>query len=194
VSGGDCGACCLAGLLNTGVLEAYELHESGYYGRGPLDLNPAKEIPKQSSFSYHSMDRTLTHLFYEGTLDRYINDPPIWLINQNIEMNGAWGASSLLMASAFINYCLAMFDAGYYGIAQVNLQGDGPYSRGGTNHWVMLCGARRRRYQEGDRTFIAEEVLVGDSAWSQPRERWIGWREFLEKHGGFMAFFARPAQ
>jgi hypothetical protein len=82
-----------------------------------------------------------------------------------------------------------MFDAGYYGVAQVNMHGKGQQGLGaGTDHWVMLCGMRR--YVK-DRS-VCEEILVGDSALSYPTERWIPWREFLMGHGGFMAFFARP--
>jgi len=151
-----------------------------------LDTNPASEIPKKSTFNYHSMQRTLTALYYDCVLDRIVMDPPVWLINQHIEMNGAWGASSLLQMRAFHDYCLAMFDAGYYGITQVNMKGEGPNK--GTDHWVLMRGMRQR--QEGNN--IIEEINIGDSALSMPQERWVGFRSWLRDCGGFMAMFARP--
>jgi hypothetical protein len=132
------------------------------------------------------MSETLRMLHHNGELDRVITDPPLWVINNHIEMNGAWGATNLLQQGAFKRYCTAMFDAGYYGIAQVNMHGKGFNT--GTDHWVMLCGSR----QVHDGNLIREEILIGDSALSKPLERWIGWNDFLQNHGGFMAFFARP--
>ena len=137
-----------------------------------MDTGPAREVPKQSCFGYHSMDHTLTACLYQhGRIDRLINKPPVWLINQHIEMNGAWGPNSQLMSGAFHAYCLAMFDAGYYGIAQINMHGRGQSGQGGgTDHWVLLCGMRRR--SEGNS--IIEEILIGDSCPTYPVERWIG--------------------
>lgn len=190
VSCGDCGACVLAGVLGIEVAEAYDRHESEFYHRGPLDPEPAKEIPKRSAFSYHSMKRTLRSLYYAGEIDRVIEDQPVWLMDQGIEVNGSFGVSSLLMQGALRRYWLALFDAGYYGLAQVSMHGQGPFSRGGVDHWVMLCGMRERR----EESTILLEVLIGDSALCHPQERWIGINEFLSKHGGFMALFARPAR
>ncbi len=188
VSCGDCGACVIAGLLGITVEDAYELHASGYYGRGPLDTTPAKEMPKRSAFSYHSMRSTLMAAMYDGKFDRAILDTPLWLLGANVEVNGAFGVSAVLQSIEVRAYWLAMFDAGYYGVGQVVMHGGGPDA--GVDHWVMLCGFRRRA---GEGSEILEEVLVGDSALSQPQERWIGANTFLRKHGGFMAFFVRPS-
>lgn len=189
VSCGDCGACVLAGLLGITVEQAYEQHESGHYYRGPLDTEPAKEIPKRSALNYHSMRRTLTAALYAGQLDRAILDTPLWVLGAGVEMNGAFGVSAALQSIELRAYWLAMFDAGYYGVCQVVMNGGGIDA--GVDHWVMLCGFRRRR---GEGSCIEEEVLIGDSALSQPQERWVSVNDFLRNHGGFMAFFARPSK
>ena len=188
VSCGDCGACVVAGLLNITVEQAYEQHESEYYYRGPLNLEPAKEIPKRSAFSYHSMRRTLMTAMYADQLDRAILDTPIWVLGSRIEVNGSFGITAALQSIEIRAYWLAMFDAGYYGVCQVSMKGGGMAQ--GVDHWVMLCGFRRRA---GEGSVIEEELLVGDSALSQPQERWIGVNTFLRDYGGFMAFFVRPS-
>jgi len=185
---GDCGACVLAGVMGFSVEQAYEEHESGYYGRGPLDPTPAREIEKRSAFSYHSMRSTLNRLHADGRLDRAILDTPVWLLGANVEMNGSFGPHAGVQSMEVERYWLAMFDAGYYGITQVVMHGGGIEKS--IDHWVMLCGYRQR-VEDGD-SRIYQEFLIGDSALSYPQERWIDTQDFLRSHGGFMAFFARP--
>ena len=83
-------------------------------------------------------------------------------------------------------------DGGYYGIASININGDGPCVD--TDHIVLICGARERsepnQYVEGAKIII-QEILVSCSA-HHPEGQWYEVIDFLKKRGGFNCYLAKP--
>lgn len=202
-SGGDCGALCLAGLLQLPDAEsAYRLHRAGdYYGGTP--------IPQISSFSRQSMVRTLETLTSDTGarggldvpifLDHVISDTPIWPFGY------AKHDLSFGMRAQFEwrDHARALLNGGYYGIAQVKHGGyslDTPLRDfGTTDHWVMICGWRYVFVPETDveRLKICSgsyqhEFLIGDSSRARPLETWVEGNEFQNRWGGFATIWAKP--
>jgi hypothetical protein len=208
--GGDCGALVVGGLLgghDAGwtVERVYdELHQAGeYYGGKPVE--------KRSSFCRQSMVRTLDLLASDTgcrggcndipvLLDHVISDVPVWL-DSDYGRDVPFG---LRAQFAWREYCRAMLNAGYYGIAQVKHGGypeDAPIRTWGTtDHWVMICGWRYIHSLEGESEerkkaglgHYEGHVLIGDSSRSRPLETWVELNEFTNRWGGYSAIWARP--
>lgn len=181
--GGDCGACCLAGLLGTTVEEAY---------------NVACHKPEDhvSVGSGPGMRTALDLLESVGLLDRAVLDIPYWNEPDVFSWFGRPGWGSF---DAWFRYLRMALDAGYYGIAPVVHNHTGPVAD--IDHVVLLVGARFRWVanpndpSEGGR--MGEEmVLVSDSSRTPPSvpELWIHPREFLMRWGGYSLYLARPGK
>lgn len=204
VDGGDCGACVLAGLLGISVPEAYELHCSGeYYGGSP--------IPKQSTFNYQSMIRTLESLTCDWRTDKpkplehVVTDIPLFPFDYQYKVSGLpFGFPSTMQYNAWQNYARALLSGGYYGIAMVYNNGFKGEIRhyGETDHWVMICGWRNVYIPESDEQrkksgcigSYNTELLIGNSAKSSPQEDWVDYGDFLKFWGGFSALWAKPSK
>jgi hypothetical protein len=197
--GGDCGACVVAGLLGKTVEEAYELHCTGnYYG--------GEKIPKIHHWTFDSMKDTLDNLQDKCNgksrcaratpwlLDHAVTDIPIWPFGDTRH----YLCFGMRAQSEWRDYAQAMLNGGYYGVAQVKMGGhnpDGPLKNGTTtDHWVLLCGWRYVYHREEGKEcgHWTEEILVGDSARSQPLERWVDLNDFQNYWGGFQAMWAKP--
>jgi hypothetical protein len=205
VSGGDCGACVLAGLTGVSVEEAYDrFHQPGEYLGG-------KPIEKRSSLSDTSMKVSLELLMSDSgcrggcadipvLLDHVVTDIPIWPFG-HARHYLCWGLRTQL---EWREYARAMLNGGYYGVAQVahgGLDPDGPLRKfGWTDHWVMICGWRYRyevdQHDEERRKAglgsYHEDILIGDSSLARPHECWVDVNDFQSYWGGFATFWAKP--
>lgn len=168
-SGGDCGPCVLAGISGISVADVYARANDG----------------KPTSLSVHEIQRFLRA--NPDLFDRYIDEPPIgWPV---YEVWHAWGSQPHHQGQPWFRYVRMAIEAGYYGIAAVSMQKEGPHGPG-TDHWVMICGAREVRPEGEGR--VRMEVLVSCSATSTPAEEWVDAWDFLRHRGGFNLLFARP--
>ena len=181
-NGGDCGACVLGGLLGLSIGETYESYNNGKIG----------------SFHWSSMRDALWTAESRGILDRVITDVPVWpwSINQPF---CEWGMHAGFMSIAWFHYVSMAIEAGYYGLALVDIHKKGPFG-GGTDHWVLVCGARVRRVpmenSKPDDTHvdyrIDNEILISCSSTRTADEEWVGPGKFLTERGGFNLLLARP--
>lgn len=176
--GGDCGFCCVAGILQISVGEAYQFfpkkEEDGSGNRG---------------LSWYGMRELLWSLVTEHQkLDRIIDRVPFWMASSGLRQfdmhcdNLAWFA-----------YARMAIDAGYYGLASIRHDGTGPLVD--SDHWVLFCGARERREPHPtvqNASVIKQEILASCSA-TCPAGKWVEPREYLRRHGGFNALWVRPA-
>lgn len=197
-SGGDCGACVLAGLLGLPDAEdAYKLHISGEYAGGG-------KIPQIESFTRQTMQHSLEALQTDwkitpNLIEHVVSDIPIWPFG--------YARHNLTFAMRpqheWRDYARALLTGGYYGIAQVMMGGHAPTAPmkdyGLTNHWIMICGWRYCYIPETDPEriklttgFYKEEFLIGDSAKSRPLECWVDANDFQNYWGGFAALWAKP--
>jgi hypothetical protein len=171
VPGGDCVPCVLAGLLNISVRDVYE------------KLNEGKYEPLGGSSTRSA--------FYEakslGWIDRLIDEAPYWPSYHRM-----WGDPSWLVRLPWIRYMQMVFDAGYYGVASINLDGKGPIVE--NDHGVLFCGIRQRTVSHPTlkaASSIEYDLLVSCSA-RHPEGKWYEYIDYLEKYGGFNCFLARP--
>ena len=167
-SGGDCGACVLAGVLGLSPVDIYERW--------------CQNTPQ--SLGLWEIQRLLRCAEHEGLLSHVVIDIPIWPYAVP-SMCAGWGLTSWQQQSAWESYLAMSISGGYYGLATVAHPPDGPVNDG-TNHWVLLCGIR---HSEAHKQY---EVLVSCSAQSTPNEDWISTRSFLINRGGFTTLLARP--
>jgi hypothetical protein len=188
VSGGDCGACVLAGLLGCSLKEAYQLHQI------------SENMPKEHPFSIWSMKKTLEMLvppFHKGeknSLVHAVTEIPIWPFDYMLPHNSAFGLLGMHMFRSWNDNLIAMLHGGYYGITQVHNHGyrdkfgDGEGNYPDTNHWVMICGWRL--ILEGNR--YDDQILIGNSSSSTDLETWVDVQDFLKYWGGFSCMYAKP--
>ncbi len=195
-SGGDCGACVIAGLLGISIEQAYEYHKSGTYHGG-------EPIPKIHSFCRSSMRDTLDNLQPKnhGLIEHVVKHAPIFPLAAHKELGMPFGLMGNLQFGAWTDYVRAMLSGGYYGIAQVYNNGHNENSlneHGMTNHWVMIKGWRMQWYRDPkDKTSTSggmaiEEICISNSSRNSEHEQWIYVGDFLGLWGGFDAYWAKP--
>ncbi len=168
VKNGDCGACVLGGALGLPVEEVYDRLKSG-----------------RECINRGEMARMLRVACHEGIADRMIEAPAEWPSYQHFGQ--PFGRLAYLQSLDWFNYVRMAIDAGYYGLAEVNLSYSVPHE---TDHWVLICGARTEGGVVGKK--LTGEVLVSCSA-RNPSGEWVEAREFLKERGGFNLLFVRPA-
>ncbi|MGZ8887687.1 MAG: hypothetical protein ACXW1A_05425 [Nitrososphaeraceae archaeon] len=172
---GDCGACVLCGLLNLADPSlSYKLfQENG-------DIEP---------FSYVTMRSALYSAKSRGFIDRLIDDHPIWIVYKG---HMTWGNVSWKQSLEWFKYINMAIDAGYYGIASINIDGKGPLVD--TDHVVLFCGVRERIEQNKyipEAGNVIQEILISCSG-RHPEGKWYDIVELLKYRGGFNCFLARP--
>jgi hypothetical protein len=174
VEGGDCGACVLSGVIGRPVPEVYDL----------VDKTKQTRLGKPHSISYWDMRNFLEQ--NEGDLfAESITRHPMWMPYDGWALT--FGNPGHMQSMGWLPYVRMGFRAGFYGLALVDQKKAGP-TGAGPNHWVMVCGYRQRL--EGN-TFH-QELLISNSARSQPAEEWVGVIDFLRSWGGFNLFLVRP--
>jgi hypothetical protein len=175
--GGDCGACVLSALTNIPVAEIYAI---------------ARDDKKVSPFGLQNMISALNTLgrqyFYHHitTFPNWINEVYRW----------PFGFSACQMNLAWFDYVRVAIEAGYYGICEVNMRGEGDLNGRGceTDHWVLLCGVRITKHPATipGAFMLDDEVLIRDSSRTMPAERWMESSDFLIRHGGFQTILVKP--
>lgn len=169
VEGGDCGACVLAGALGLTVPEVYARTVEAWWG-------------KRQSLNEDVVARAVTEAARDGVADRAVTRPAHWTVEDRW---ATWGACASRQWQPWAEYLRMAFDAGYYGLACVSMDGLGS-NAAGPDHWVLLCG-----WRPGQDGTVLDEVLVSCSA-RHPEGRWIRARDFLARQGGFNALLVRP--
>lgn len=179
---GDCGPCVVSAVLGLS---------------GPQAVYDRFHDSKPYAISFHDMQGILR--VEDGKLlDRVIEYAPTWL-GAGAEFSGwlgTYGWHAERFHEPWFNYARMAFDAGYYGLAQVDYSRTGGEKYGGPDHWVLLCGARSwvewGDEKDGCRAGIpVRQILVSCSA-SNVDGEWVDARDMLKFRGGFNAFFARP--
>ncbi len=188
LSAGDCGPCCFAGLIGeTSVPYIYDT-----YGRHTRN----EKWPKLSAFCYDDMVGALNDAQAAGLIDQIGPAAPLWIDGAHPTLC-AFGITAENQTIEWFAYLVMALQAGYYGLTIVDHFGRG-VNGGGTNHWVMLCGARERSEHhpsvEGSMEHwrIHQEILVSCSA-TNPDGYWIDAIDFLRDMGGFKVLTARPS-
>lgn len=177
VSGGDCGACVLGGILGMKIEEVYD-HFRG--AREPL--------------GWSHMRQALWDAKHRQQLDRIRCDHyQTW--QSGYSAFNEWGTPGWSQAGAWFEHLTMAFDAGYYAIALVDMEKKGPRG-GGTNHWCMIVGSRMRwvPFPDGKGSRGHREILVSCSSRRTPDEEWVEDSDFLYERGGFNLMFARPVE
>lgn len=186
VRGGDCGACVLGGVLEKPVEFIYDTLKG-----------------KRESIDFWEMSRMLRVAQSNDFADRIIDDPVEFRPHMTGGGFAPFGAPAYLSAHEWHKYVQMAIDAGYYGLAQVDYGRKGLEGQG-TDHWVLICGARsgikwtyekRESFPEpvGCGTYI-KDVLVSCSATpSSMQTEWVDARDFLKFRGGYNILFVRPA-
>ena len=177
--GGDCGACCLAGILGVTPAQAYELAN-----HDPTDNCAVGSGP--------GMRKALWKLESEGHLAGHILDVPFWNEPDTLAF---WGRPAWESYDSWFRYLKLALEAGYYAIAPVEHAHLGPFAT--PNHVVLICGVRFRWEPNPNlkgSLVGKEEILVSDSSTTPPSvpELWVGPREFLMKWGGYVVYLAKP--
>jgi hypothetical protein len=170
VQGGDCGACVLGGIFGLSVPETYERFITSRFG-------------KLQSFCWENIVDALNDAERKGLADRAVVQVPIWPIDTQWMTWGLVGANQYFAWQAYLRMA---FDAGYYAIAGISIDGKGAAAYG-PDRWVLLCGWRPS--PEGT---VLDEILVSCSA-RHPEGRWVKSRDFLQQQGGYNVLLARPA-
>lgn len=176
--GGDCGYCVLAGLLGISVQEVYD--ECG-------------DDPQRQLGSRDRWVKAANRWAYAGKLDAVFSDIPIWpwTVPAIFMDFGLLGPSMGMPWFAFVRMAL---EAGYYAVAWVDHGRAGPLGHG-SDHVVMICGARHRfePSDDGDGTGVwRDEVLVSCSSRATPAEEWVSRNAFLRDRGGYAVVLVRP--
>ena len=175
--GGDCAACCIAGLCGIRPEQVYSRLMDGRV-----------EPP-----SYPEYRQILEQALQLGLIRRYNTDVPFWTVPHYYM---AFGPCGYISHPEWFRYLWMAFEAGYYGLASVSFNKEG--SRGQvpprTDHIVLLCGARQLEIPHptlpGAR--IEDQVLVSCSAKSSPKEEWVPAQDFLSQRGGYNVILVKP--
>lgn len=180
VSGGDCGACVFGGAFDLSVERVYDEFRE-----------------KRVTISQHEMSRMLRVAESHGLADRVI-DRPVHFRPYDVGGGLAvFGEPAWLSAHEWHKYVQAMIDAGYYGLAQVDMQRKGLDGHG-SDHWVLICGARtgiKWIYNDkglGSGDTIKDVLVSCSAAQSGGYDEWVDATEFLRYRGGYNILFARP--
>jgi len=182
-SGGDCGACVIAGLVGCAIEEAYGFQDPDMRAKG------AKDRP--TPFGWRDMAHTLK--WRTRGIAEVIADIPMWPHNIH-EANQAFGYPSWQQNLQWLAYVRMALRAGFYGVCSVSHDGAGPLND--HDHWVMVCGARESVHpieSMPGASRVDQELLISCSA-SAPDGKWIDHLVFLKEHGGYNIILVRPSK
>lgn len=170
-NGGDCGACVLAGLFQKDTQWIYDELQGKVY-----------------PFSHITMDTALCKAYSLGLIDRRIRQCPEWRAE---DFQLTWGNPSWLQDQHWAEYISMAIDAGYYGIAHINMNGNGPLEL--TDHLVLICGYKEEVIPvlDGKGGKYQHSVFVSCSA-RHPEGKWYEVSDFIKHYGGFNCHVLRP--
>lgn len=170
-NGGDCGACVLAGLFNKSPQWVYDELQG--------EVKP---------FSHITMEMALSKASSVGVLSRRIRQVPHW---PSDDYQLTWGSPSWLQDQHWAEYISMAIDAGYYGIAHINMDGNGPLRE--TDHLVLICGYKEEVIPvlDGKAGKYQHSILVSCSA-RHPEGKWYEVSDYLKHYGGFNCHLVKP--
>lgn len=175
--GGDCAACCIAGICGIRPHQVYENLMNG----------------EVSSPSRPDMEPILRTAQMHGLIRRFNTDVPRWPVP---DYYMAFGESGYICANEWFRYLWMAFEGGYYGLASVVYDKTGSQGKipPDTDHMVLLCGAREASvpHPTMSASRIEYQLLVSCSAKSTPKEEWVEAREFLAQRGGYNVILVKP--
>jgi hypothetical protein len=195
--GGDCGACVLSGLLGITVDAAYELQLEA------ADRDDDAWTPR--SFTPPLMRDTLEVARWRDLVDRFVDQAPTWPDSGWLK-DRCFGTHPERQSARWWEWLTMAFDAGYYAIAIVCMDGHGYYTphseqgRGGYNvgdHWLAIVGSRLRHEEKVLKSGTKcgqyhREILLSCSSTRTPDEEWVEAGRFIRERGGFHPFLIRP--
>lgn len=170
--GGDCGWCCLAGVMQITVQEAYDRFEH----------DPREGI------GWYEMRQMLLKGEHAGWFDRVITDVPVW---PDAMPPAKWAYGMSVSPLEWFNYVRMALDAGYYGFASVDSQ----KKREEPDHFVLIVGARERYVPHKTMKMaktVELELLISCSSRATPDEEWVSVHNLLDQRGGYNIQLARP--
>lgn len=192
VEDGDCGACVLAGIFDMSVEDAYDLMK---------EESSDPDNWKPSCFSRGDIKNALWLLEGYGKAERVTTDVPYW---HHYRMNAnCFGPHPVDNHGSWFRYVRMAIEAGYYGIAMVQMFGGSYYTDNGRyrvgDHWIAIVGTRKREEEllddDGNRrgAKIHSEILISCSSTRTDDEEWIEVQEFLRERGGYNIMLTKPA-
>lgn len=172
---GDCTACVLAGLLNLPIDEIYQRFMDG----------------EHRPMAWTIMHRALWEARAEGLIDRLVDEIPTWQVRTPHRF---WGSPSWAGWGRWFDYVCMAIEAGYYAVAFVRFDRDGPPSD--PDHAVLICGVREYEIPHPtmeEASVIEKELLISCSSTKSDDEEWVSADEFLKQRGGYNVLLARPS-
>mgnify|MGYP001469470245 CR=1 FL=1 len=170
LSGGDCGYCCLAGLLGVSVPVAYEITESrmpkGFEGRASMCAWRWRFLLQ--SFGLPGEEYRPKHYYYKSGAIPMHWDNRNWIDG----VRDVVAAGDVLVASVRFNRGAP----------------PPPHTPGDSDHNVLITGYKQHWLPHPTMAGAASqsrEVLISCSA---KGESWIPWDELLYWHGAYPAF------
>lgn len=186
---GDCGACCIAGILGVSVEQAYEFHLPGRYHSGA-------EIPKRSAIRAVNMQRSLEN---SGLAEHVVGCfMEVGSLESRVPEWRAFGDLPYFQAGRYADVFRAFMSAGYYRICLVVDGGkalDAQACGFQPNHWLMLNGVRAVKDSTAavpGSYVMRRQVRISNSAPSQPRAQWVDVADFLKCWGGMVGVWVKP--
>jgi len=193
---GDCGACCLAGAVGWTAERLPELYEGSLqpfhggstrtYKDSPLNWQDL--IGKGGPWLHNKL-----RLIEPVVIDPVGPDMSRW----QQDLHNPWATAPWSLIDPWFHRLRLYLQSGYVGMTTITFEGDGPYEKRsdgsmfnrGTNHWVLLNGAKAIREQRGDGGFTQVEMVRVSC--SVKGDYWANAREFLTLYGGYWLAFIR---
>jgi hypothetical protein len=178
LSGGDCAYCCLSGIMNTTVLEAYE-----YVDRYRLISNGTMEKERRSLSN--SCMRKLAEVWNKSQTSQVTPKLDAKELCGNIwECKQPWGAPSWEMTGSWSDKVYEILKKDYTLMASIDFEGRGPrFKDRETNHAVLIIGLKDVMRRIDDNCSAIDTILTISCS---VRGMWTcEVSEFLFKYGGF---------
>lgn len=187
-SGGDCGLCCISGVLGHGtefVREAYRLAYDS------PDTIRALSLP--------CMTKALSNLHHQHGLIEDLADYPVQPRVGFGRGVSPWGYPGDQLFNEWLHQLRTHLEAGYVGVTEILFSGGGrttaDFKYRGSDHWVLLIGAKsvywEKRDEQGKFQFGGWDKYVKVSC-SVKGDYWVDIQDFLTQYGGFHVLFVRP--
>lgn len=191
--GGDCGACCLAGILGWNESQLYELYKLillPYRGGHPREIGDVNWWDLKSDKLHYNLHDEMR------VIEPIIFDPiNLHILSDNDKFSSPLYTVPWRLEPYWMQKIKIYLEAGYVGMTEIKLEGnlDNIHTYGEVNHWVLINGAKQEieieEFEDGGTiTHIKKYVRVGCSV---KGNYWIETDNFLKKYGGFNVAFIR---
>ena len=188
--GGDCGACCIAGIIGYTAEQLPKLYKNilkPYYGGTPREVgsvNWADLLDKTSKFMHNKLQ--ITEPVVIDNIN--FNDVEKHNIYHNPYYSTPWN-----LIKPYIHKLRTYLEAGYIAMTTIKYDGTAnPLDFKGTDHWVIINGVKKEttkvKLDSGYRYDVEFKVKIGCSVKGQ---YWINAEKLIKNHGGFNLAFIR---